>query len=56
VYPAAELPATAAAGGATVVEVNPNTTPLSCRVDYALRGPSGVVLPALLAAAWPPAQ
>jgi len=49
VYPAAALPASARASGATVVEINPHATPLSARVDYALRGPSGAVLPALLA-------
>ncbi|HEX8013510.1 MAG TPA: NAD-dependent deacylase [Casimicrobiaceae bacterium] len=50
VYPAAALPALARASGAIVVEVNPNETPLSATADYVLRGASGMVLPALLAA------
>jgi NAD-dependent deacetylase len=53
VHPAAALPEAARMHGAIVVEVNPSATSLSDRVDYALRGPSGVVLPALIAAAWP---
>jgi NAD-dependent deacetylase len=52
VYPAAALPALAEASGALVVEVNPGATALSHRVDYALRAPSGVALPALVAASW----
>jgi len=39
--------------GACVIEVNPNETPLSADAGYVLRGPAGVVLPALVAAAWP---
>jgi NAD-dependent deacetylase len=50
VYPAAALPAHARRSGATVVEINPNATPLSSAADYALRDAAGVVLPALLAA------
>jgi NAD-dependent deacetylase len=53
VYPAAALPTYARHHGATVIEVNPNRTRLSESADFALRGPSGVVLPALVAAAWP---
>jgi NAD-dependent deacetylase len=52
VYPAAMLPAYARHHGATVVEINPNPTRLSDRVDFALRGPAGIVLPALVAATW----
>ena len=48
VYPAAGLPMLAREGGATVVEINPNPTALSPHVDYALRGPSGTLLPALV--------
>lgn len=48
VYPAAALPALARESGAVVVEVNPNTTPLSRTADYALRGAAGAVLPALV--------
>ena len=53
VYPAAELPRTAKAGGARVVEVNPHETPLTRLADYAIAARSGVALPALVAAAWP---
>jgi NAD-dependent deacetylase len=56
VYPAAMLPAYAHHHGAAVVEINPNPTRLSDRVDFVLRGPSGIVLPALVAAAWPDAM
>jgi NAD-dependent deacetylase len=47
VYPVAALPAIARRGGATVVEVNVDETPLSAEADIVLRGPSGVVLPEL---------
>jgi NAD-dependent deacetylase len=53
VYPAAALPDYAKSAGATIVEVNPNPTPMSDAADYVLRAPAAVVLPALLAAAWP---
>jgi len=53
VYPAAALPAYAKSAGATIVEINPNPTPLSDAADYVLRDPAGAVLPALVAAAWP---
>ena len=53
VYPAAALPHDARRAGATVVEVNPDITPLSPIADRVLRGPAGVVLPALVRAAWP---
>ena len=53
VQPAASLPLLAASSGATTVEINPDDTPLSARMTYTLRGPSGVILPALVAAAWP---
>ena len=53
VYPAAALPAYARSAGARVVEVNPSETPLSDLAHDRLRGPSAVVLPALVAAAWP---
>jgi NAD-dependent deacetylase len=48
VYPAASLPLEARDAGATVVEINPDETPLSRQVDHVLRGPSGMILPALL--------
>ena len=56
VYPAAMLPTYARHHGAAVVEINPNPTRLTERVDFALRGPAGVALPALVAAVWPEAS
>jgi len=50
VYPAAQLPDLALSRGAVVVEINPDQTPLTAEATYALHAPSGVVLPALLAA------
>ena len=52
VYPAADLPFTALAAGAMVVEVNPQPTPLSPHVTYSLHGPAGAVLPKLVARVW----
>jgi NAD-dependent deacetylase len=51
VYPAANLPFAALERGATVVEVNPEATPLTQRATFVLPGLSGVVLPEL-AGAW----
>ena len=56
VYPAAELPLIARAAGAYVVEINPETTPLTSQVDEQLAGPAGEVLPALLGAAGIPME
>lgn len=53
VHPAAALPLHARAHGASVIEVNPNVTALSEHAAFVLRGPSGIVLPALVAAVWP---
>jgi NAD-dependent deacetylase len=53
VEPAASLPYLALEKGATVVEINPNETPLTRQTTYVLRGPAGEVLPALVAAVWP---
>ena len=53
VYPAASLPFEALDAGATVVEINPDATPLTPRADFALRGPSGVILPELVTSMWP---
>ncbi len=50
VYPAAGLPGIALHRRAPVIEVNPEATDLTPRADLVLRGPSGVVLPALLRA------
>jgi NAD-dependent deacetylase len=49
VEPAASLPLVALESGATVIEVNPEPTPLSAWADYVLRGPAGEVLPVLVA-------
>jgi len=53
VQPAASLPRLAAGNGAVTVEINIEDTPLSPRMDYTLRGPSGVILPMLVERAWP---
>jgi NAD-dependent deacetylase len=53
VYPAASLPFEALDAGATVVEINPDETPLTPKADFALRGPSGVILPELMNSVWP---
>ncbi|MET0539253.1 MAG: NAD-dependent deacylase, partial [Xanthobacteraceae bacterium] len=52
VEPAASLPFSALRAGAGVVEVNPDPTPLTGRASFSLRGPAGVVLPALVASAF----
>lgn len=48
VYPAASLPFEALDAGATVVEINPDQTPLTPKADIALRGASGLILPELV--------
>jgi NAD-dependent deacetylase len=48
VYPAASLPFEALESGATVVEINPQPTPLTEKADFALASAAGVVVPALL--------
>ncbi len=45
VQPAASLPLLAKQNGATLIEVNPQETPLSPYADEVLRGPAGEVLP-----------
>jgi NAD-dependent deacetylase len=55
VYPAAALPYEAIENGATLVEINPNETPLTRHADHYLRGPAGEVLPRLLREAFDPA-
>ena len=52
VYPAASLPYEALEGGAAVVEVNPEPTPLAPHADFSVRGRAGEVLPALVSAAF----
>lgn len=53
VEPAASLPLIALRRGARVVLVNPEETPLLIEGVAFLRGPAGLVLPALLQAVWP---
>lgn len=53
VQPAASLPLLAAENSAVMVEINVEDTPLSPWMDYTLRGPSGISLPALVGLAWP---
>lgn len=53
VQPAATLPLMALEQGIPVVEINPQETQLSHELTYVLQGPSGVILPQLLALAWP---
>lgn len=48
VQPAASLPLAAKRHGATVIEVNPEPTPISRLVDLSLQGKAGEILPALL--------
>ena len=48
VWPAAGLAETARLAGANIVEVNPNTTPLSGTSDFCLVGNAGTVLPELI--------
>ena len=50
VYPAASLPVHALEHGVTVIEINPDPTPLTDKADYVLTGPAGVILPELMSA------
>ncbi len=52
VQPAASLVDIAIGAGATTVQVNPNPTGLEASVTVAIRGPSGVVLPQMVADTW----
>jgi len=49
VEPAASLAGAAAQGGAAVVEVNPESTPVSAWADVTIRGAAAEVVPALVA-------
>ncbi|MBI4310796.1 MAG: NAD-dependent deacylase [Chloroflexi bacterium] len=49
VYPAAGFPIHAMQRGARLIEVNPYPTPISDTVDVALRGPTGELLPRIVA-------
>src|SRR6266404_933307 len=48
VHPAASLPFEALEQGATVVEINPDSTPLTAHAHHVLKGPAGRVLPELV--------
>ena len=48
VNPAARLPLIAKEGGATLIEVNPESTPLTRWCDIALKGTADAILPQLL--------
>lgn len=50
VYPAAGFVDTAVASAVPVIEINPETTPISNRVDARLAAPASTALPALVAA------
>ena len=50
VYPAASLPYEALNSGATLVEINPDETPLSARANFVLRGTAGEIMPELVEA------
>ncbi|MDH3506326.1 MAG: NAD-dependent protein deacylase [Gammaproteobacteria bacterium] len=50
VYPAAGLAQAAVAAGATIVEINPERTPLSATADYVLGGSAASWLPEIAAA------
>lgn len=54
VYPAAGFAIQAAQAGATVVEINPDDTPLTEVMTHTLRGRSGILLPKLVEAAFRP--
>ena len=53
VQPAASLAFAARNRGAVVVEINAEPTPLTGKVDFALHGKSGEILPALVQSVWP---
>lgn len=52
VQPAASLAYAARNRGAVVAEINAEPTPLTPKVDFALHGKSGEILPALVKAVW----
>ncbi len=52
VQPAASLPVAARRAGATVIEVNPEPSQITPLADVFLQGPSGEVLPQIVAAVW----
>ncbi len=53
VYPAAQLPLTALARGAAVVQINPDRTDLDDLATFLLRGTAARILPELVQQGWP---
>ena len=49
VYPAASFPEIVKSRGGRIVEANPGDTPLTDSADVALRGPTGITLPMVVA-------
>jgi NAD-dependent deacetylase len=52
VHPAASMSLVAKQSGALLVEINPESTPLTPFVDYFLQGKSGEILPELVKRVW----
>ena len=52
VHPAAALAHAAKTEGSIVIEINADPTPLTPKVDFALHGKSGEILPELVKAVW----
>jgi len=52
VQPAASLPIIAKENGATVIEINPSSTPLSRVAHLSIKGQAGEILPSLAALEW----
>ena len=52
VQPAASLTQMALDAGATAVQVNPNPTDLDGSVTFTIKGPSGIILPQIVAETW----
>ena len=52
VYPAAALPYQALEHGTKLIEINPNNTPLTPHVHFALSGQVGQILPMLVNSTW----
>ena len=48
VYPAASFPGLVRESGGSVIEANPNETPLTDLADLVLRGPTGEALPLIV--------
>jgi len=48
VYPAASVPEITLQAGGAVIEINPESTPLTPRAAVSLRGPAGELVPDIL--------